>query len=400
MLAILVSHPIQYQIPLWQALAQDGSVPFEVWYLSKHGTYLSCDREFGKSFAWDLDMLTGYPYSFLQVNQNATLNHFTGMRLGEPINQLFRQKNVTALWVQGWEFLAYWQAIWQAYNHNIPVWLRGDSNNLGYTPIWKQPIKQFLLHQLFTKINHFLYVGTANRCLYESYGILPEKLHPAYHFIDNERFTRQAENLLSHRAEIRRKWHIPENAFCLLFAGKFIPKKRPFDLINAVVKLLNNNHFHLLFVGSGELGQEMRNSCQVVFDAEMPIQSVTPSHLPTASFAGFLNQTEISQAYVAADCLVLPSDSRETWGLVVNEALASGLPCVVSNACGCAEDLIMPLNDNFCFPVGDISALAKALLTIKNQTPSPVTLREQIGKFSIKNSVNTIRQLYQASVAG
>ena len=76
---------------------------------------------------------------------------------------------------------------------------------------------------------------------------------------------------------------------------------------------------------------------------------------PTASFVGFLNQSEISRAYVAADCLVLPSDATETWGLVVNEAMASGLPCIVSNACGCAEDLVEPIRPDLCYPVGDIS---------------------------------------------
>ena len=60
MLAILTTHPIQYQVPLWQRLAADGRVPFEVWYLSEHATLVSHDREFGKEFAWDIDMLKGY----------------------------------------------------------------------------------------------------------------------------------------------------------------------------------------------------------------------------------------------------------------------------------------------------------------------------------------------------
>jgi glycosyltransferase involved in cell wall biosynthesis len=82
--------------------------------------------------------------------------------------------------------------------------------------------------------------------------------------------------------------------------------------------------------------------------------------LPPASFTGFLNQSEISRAYVAADCLVLPSDYRETWGLVVNEALASGLPCLVSQACGCAEDL------SICdtFALGDVETLSLKLVRL------------------------------------
>ena len=110
------------------------------------------------------------------------------------------------------------------------------------------------------------------------------------------------------------------------------------DLIEATRLLITDNSItdsrarstHLLFVGSGELGDEMRSKCNVVFDAEsIPTSDLRPptsGTRPPASFAGFLNQTEISKAYVAADVLVLPSDYSETWGLVVNEAMASGLP--------------------------------------------------------------------------
>ena len=87
------------------------------------------------------------------------------------------------------------------------------------------------------------------------------------------------------------------------------------------------------------------------------------------SFTGFLNQTEISKAYIAADCLVLPSESTETWGLVVNEAMASNLPCIASDACGCAEDLVAPISPQLRFPLGDISAIAAAIQSIMSDPP-------------------------------
>ena len=161
---------------------------------------------------------------------------------------------------------------------------------------------------------------------------------------------------------------IPDNAYCLLFVGKFIPKKRPLDLVAAAHRLATldpNRSYHLLFVGTGELGSELRRRCRAVHDAEsgMVADTADTGTEPSASFAGFLNQTEISRAYVAADALVLPSDPGETWGLVVNEALASGLPAVVSAACGSAEDLVVPLDPRLCFPLGDIEALAAGSAT-------------------------------------
>jgi glycosyltransferase involved in cell wall biosynthesis len=94
--------------------------------------------------------------------------------------------------------------------------------------------------------------------------------------------------------------------------------------------------------------------------------------------------------------MVLPSDHRETWGLVVNEALASGLPCIVSDACGCSEELAAPINPQFRFPLGDTTAIADALLTAMRQPcPMPV-LRERVEKFDINATVKTVARLFHS----
>src|ERR1700675_1846715 len=85
MLAILTTHPIQYQVPLWQALARDGRVPFEVWYLTDHGTRPSRDREFGQTFAWDIDTLAGYPHRFLAAAEGSTPSAFLKCCLHERL---------------------------------------------------------------------------------------------------------------------------------------------------------------------------------------------------------------------------------------------------------------------------------------------------------------------------
>ncbi len=406
MLAILTTHPIQYQVPLWQALAQDGTVPFEVWYLSDHGVRPSYDVQFGKSFAWDLDTLAGYPSRFLKTNADSNVARFNQVRLEEPLGQLMKENRVSALWIQGWQVRAYWQAVWQANAARVPVWLRGESNDLQPVPAWKKQARRILHGRLFSRVKDFLYIGQANRRLYESYGVGEKRLHPAPYSVDNERFAGQAARLAGSRAAIRREWRIPENAICLLFAGKFIPKKQPFDLIAAACdpRLQNlGRPLHLLFVGSGELGARLRAATRVVYDAEAKASqgegasaSVQDDNLPPASFAGFLNQTEISRAYVAADCLVLPSDYQETWGLVVNEAMASGLPCLVSDACGCGEDLIAPINPAFRFPLGQPERIADAILALIKDAPPSTVWREQVEKFDFSVSVNTVRELYSA----
>ena len=403
MLAILTTHPIQYQVPLWQALSRARCVPFEVWYLTDHGVRVSNDREFRTAFAWDLDMLNGYPYRFLSTAPNATPASFWNCRLQESLTTRLRTSGVTALWVQGWQVAAYWQAVWAAKRVGVPVWLRGESNNLAPAPIWKRAMKSVLLGQLFRRVDHFLYIGSANRHLYESYGVPASRLHPGLYCVDNERFARQAELLLPRRSELRRKWRIPEDASCVLFCGKFIEKKRPLDVIAAVQRLIQTHQIprlHILFVGSGDLGVALRSECHVMADAE---NTKTPSEsprigvdCPPASFAGFLNQTEICEAYVAADCLVLPSDYGETWGLVVNEAMATGLPCILSDRCGAAPDLAQGTR-NRVFPCGDVVKLANEIAAVLSAPKSSTEMGVPYG-FSFDAMVSTVTKLSKSQL--
>jgi glycosyltransferase involved in cell wall biosynthesis len=377
MLAILTTHPIQYQVPIWQALAKDGRVPFEVWYLTDFGIKPRLDWEFGKTFSWDIDTLSGYPYRFVQTTEGASPGRVWKCRLSEPLRDRLRETGAKALWIQGWQVVAYWQAAREAAAAGVELWLRAESNDLAPPPpqLWKRLLKQLALGRLLGSVDRFLYIGSANKRLYQRFGVPDSRLYSASYAVDNERFAGQALALRSRRMELRRQWGIGDDAFCVLFCGKFIKKKRPLDLVKAAQSSIVNgqlNNIHLLYVGSGELGRELRQSCHVVYDAdtagslapERSIATGSPSELPPASFTGFLNQTEISRAYVAADCLVLPSDHGETWGLVVNEALASGLPCIVSDACGCAEDLA---EDEFLFPMGSPDALADKLERLHQQ---------------------------------
>jgi glycosyltransferase involved in cell wall biosynthesis len=340
-------------------------------------------------------MLEGYPHRFLKTPSGAAPVTFLRSRFAESLPELLRKTGTTVVWVQGWQVAAYWQAVWLAHRTGLQVWLRGESKAMGRKAVWKRAIKQPLLDSVVRRVDHLLCIGTANRDLYRSHGVPEEKLHLAPYAVDNERFELQAEAIRGQRSEIRDQWRIPKDAHVVLFCGKFIPKKRPLDLINAAQLFLRSHpdlKVHLLFVGSGELGGQLRAHCQVIFDADSPgpqfsaprpnapdsVLSAPRPSLPPASFVGFLNQTEISKAYVAADALVLPSDYSETWGLVVNEAMASGLPCIISNRCGSAPDL-GDCAGNAVFSCGNVVALAERMAetALRKITPrQPPTLHE------------------------
>jgi glycosyltransferase involved in cell wall biosynthesis len=100
-----------------------------------------------------------------------------------------------------------------------------------------------------------------------------------------------------------------------------------------------------VIVGAGPLEAELRNAA-----AGQP-----------GAFAGFQNQSALPACYAAVDALVLPSDGSETWGLVVNEAMACGVPAIVSDAVGCVDDLVRDGESGFAYPCGNVPALARRM---------------------------------------
>jgi glycosyltransferase involved in cell wall biosynthesis len=402
MLAILTSHPIQYQAPIWRALASAGRVPFEVWFLTNHGVTAIRDREFGQAFAWDIDLTSGYPHDFLRIADGWSMASFRGVRLTESLAERMKSRGVTHLWVEGWRFQAFWDAVKVAHTSNVKVWMRGDSNDLKRDSKLKSLIKRPLLRRHFACVDAFLCVGAANRRLYESLGAPAEALVAAPHCVDNDRFAVEADRLRAQRIALRRRWNIPANAKCVLYCGKLIPKKRPLDVVAAIEELNRtrpaDDPLHLLIVGSGELDAAIRERCDIRFDSQRGVDAAAPSSVrPLASLPGFINQSQISEAYAAADVLVLASDAGETWGLVVNECMAAGIPAVVSNKCGCAEDLPAKLDPGLVFRCGSIEDMARALdVAVRAKFAAP-DIRAIADSHHIRHTVAAVEQLYAKS---
>jgi glycosyltransferase involved in cell wall biosynthesis len=134
----------------------------------------------------------------------------------------------------------------------------------------------------------------------------------------------------------------------VLFVGKLVDRKRPLDALHAVAGLRREGvPVEMTFAGSGELQAELEAAAR-------------NSGVP-AAFLGFVNQSRMPEIYAAADLIVLPSDGSETWGLAINEAMACGVPAVVSDAVGCGPDLVEPERTGAVFPLADVAALAGAL---------------------------------------
>lgn len=326
-ITIVTSHPIQYQVPLFRELAQRPGIKIEVLFLR-----IPDERRQGEGFdtpfRWDIPMLDGYTWKQC-ADTRAELSRF------KPDRVL----------LMGWHDRGLLRALRTARDRRLPCIVRGESNGLRPRGALKR-----LAHRLFLRrFSAYAAIGEANRDFYLSSGVEPRRIFRSPYFVDNARFLRQIEEHRSQRVVLRVSWGIPQKAYCFLFAGKFEAKKRPLDLVLAATAALKDAQrpIHVLFAGAGPLLDPIRRSCAA-------------SGLPT-SFTGFLNQSQITRAYAAADCLVLPSDAGETWGLVVNEAMVCGLPAIVSDQVGCGPDLVRPGRTGWTYPCGRIDALTGCL---------------------------------------
>ena len=194
--------------------------------------------------------------------------------------------------------------------------------------------------------NGYLYVGQRHREYLLHYGAPADRSFFSPHCVDNEAFriaaqaARQAATTAGRDPGVKR----------LLFVGKLIERKRPGDLVRAAALLRKRGcPVEVAFAGSGELRQVLEQEASA---AAVPVR-----------FLGFVNQSELPAVYASADLLVLPSDSHESWGLVVNEAMACGVAAVVSDVVGCGPDLVEGGATGEVFPVGDVEALATAIET-------------------------------------
>jgi glycosyltransferase involved in cell wall biosynthesis len=344
-LGVVSTHPIQYQVPWFGALAADPLLDLHVGY-----GYLPDARAqgvgFGTAFEWDLPLLDGYRSTELaRRNAQPQLSTFLGIRLRNVADWLHAQR-FDALVVTGWNSYALVQAALAARRLGLPLLVRGDSNDLR-----RRSLPARLFHRTFLRFfDAFLVVGKSNRRFYRRSSVPESKLFDCPHFVDNERLARQHAEALPRRAERRYGWGIPADAVCALFAGKLVEVKNLPELFAALrLAVARTPRLHLLVAGEGPLGGELR-------------ATATRERLPV-TFAGFLNQSEIPAAYAAADFLVLPSHS-ETWGLVVNEAMACGLPAIVSDGVGCAEDLVEPGVTGFVYRAGSAEELAARLVAM------------------------------------
>lgn len=319
-LAIVTTHPIQYNAPWFKLLSEVDGITVKVFY-TWDTTAAKYDPGFGKVIEWDLPLLDGYEYSFVtNIATDKGSHHFKGID-NPTLNKEIENWKAESVLVFGWAYKSHLSCL-KYFKNKIPVLFRGDSTLLDETPGLKKIIRRIFLKYIYSHVNYALYVGENNKQYFLAHGLKETQLVFAPHAVDNDRFT---SDRYDEKVKLTKDSLQLNDCFTILFAGKLEAKKNP-EFLLKLANTLTDSKYRFLIVGNGEMEQSLK------------ISAINDKRI---IFLDFQNQQEMPVIYRLCDVFVLPSRGpQETWGLAINEAMACSKPIITTNKTGCTQDLI------------------------------------------------------------
>lgn len=390
MLAVIETHPIQYHAPVYRMVQQVYGIPVTVIYGSDFSVRGYRDEEFGTTFSWDTDLLSGYASVFL--SQVASGGADTADRVStRGLAQLLREIKPAVVLTVGYSPRFHrdaWLAAWRA---GSTILFRGETNDdARQRSWWKQVGRDAALRAAYRTCTRLLYVGRRSRAHFERLGVSADRLVFSPYCVDVTPFDTGEAARAVMRPQTRHQLGLSDDDRVLLFSGKLSWRKGVDLFVQAAKSLPPEKRARtvLAFLGDGSLQNELRHQA-----------AAAPSI--RATFLGFQNQHQLSRYYHAADMLVLPSRESETWGLVVNEALHHGVPCVVSDRVGCGLDLIEGGRTGGVCAAGSASDLTAALERIWplcGQESVRHACRTKVASYTSERAAAGIAEAYAAAV--
>jgi glycosyltransferase involved in cell wall biosynthesis len=378
-LAVICTHPIQYNSPVFRSLAQNETIDLKVFYTwSQTADAVTFDAGFGTQVKWDIPLLDGYAHQFVQnVAKRPGTDHFGGLKTPTLTREIAAWRPDVVL-VYTWSSHSHLQAM-RYFSRKVPVLFRGDSTLLDDRTWWRAKLRRLSLSWVYSHVDVAIAVGTHNRRYFEWCGLSPHRIALAHHSVDTARFGADSDRHESVAAQWRRELGIAPGAVIVLFAGKLQSLKSPKLLLKAFRTV--NGQAHLVFVGNGELESELKASARLVENVH---------------FMPFQNQSVMPSVYRLGDIFVLPSRS-ETWGLALNEAMASGRAVIASSKVGGACDLIREGQTGWTFESGNQGALENIL---RDAVASGQPRLQAMGKAAQAESGNWSSEESASRIAG
>ena len=370
------SHPIQYQVPIFKKLAKKKN--FYVIFKNKiEKSTTLFDKGFGKKIIWGKNLQKGYKFILFDKYRSYVQNIL-------HIYRFLKKKKIKFIILSGWNSNFYRTIIIISKLLNVKIVLRCE-NNLDNKRGFLKLIKTISLSLFFKIFYKFLSIGKKNSDMYLKCRVSPNKIYKTPYCVDENFFSEKKINKLKLN-RIKKKIDIKQKKI-FLFVGKLIDRKGFKDLQNISILIKNNHKIYkksiFLIIGTGEKLKIFK-------------KFINNNKIENFKFLGFKNQKELIYYYKLSNFLILPS-RYETWGLVVNEAMSLGTPCIVSDNCGCANDLVIQNKNGFIYKGGNYLSLFKIIKNtfsknFKYDEMKKLTLKK-IKKFTTQETVEKILKI-------
>ncbi len=262
--------------------------------------------------------------------------------------------------VSGWDAPASLTALCWCLETKTPTVLMSESQEKDERRVWWRE----MLKGRIVRLNSAGFAGGTPHAAYlKSLGIPEDRIFSGCDVVDNDYFAEGAESARQNSASLRKKFSLPDRYF--LSSSRFVQKKNIFVVLRAYADYLRNaqNPWNMVLLGDGPLKPE-------IVSLRRELGLVDKLILP-----GFKQYPELPVYYGLAGAFILASTS-EQWGLVVNEAMASGLPLIVSSRCGCAPDLVKNGSNGFTFDPDNIEELSQHMSFISGDRCNPGEMGE------------------------
>lgn len=330
-LLVFDSHPVQYRVPIFKELAKSDKINLHVVYASDCSVKGYKDVEFGTNVAWDGGMLEGYNYSVLNSEKGIPLSGWSSLT-GKGVKQKIKEIKPDYILLTGLNYRYDVVAYLHAKLNNIPLWLRCETQDyVSVRSPLKSLIRSFIYRNIYKGIDKFLYIGELNKEHYLKHGVQNNQLYPVKYTTSNHFKDFTAIEKFDMRQNKMEEYGLENEKIVIAFSGKLIPKKNPDLLLESVsyLPIEIKKKINFLFIGSGELEKVLKIKADEL-SKDFGIKTV---------FTGFVNQSQMTANYLAANIVVLPSRKQgETWGLVANEGLQAGASVIVSDSVGSHKD--------------------------------------------------------------
>jgi glycosyltransferase involved in cell wall biosynthesis len=271
-------------------------------------------------------------------------------KLIDRLHKVLDDYSPAAVAIPGWADAVALGALQWCVAHRVPAIVMSETTEWDGRRTW---LKEWLKRRILRLCAAGLVGGKPHADYLSRLGMKPDGIFLGYDAVDNHYFTVRAENFKNQILDTRVKYGLPEKYF--LASARFVQKKNLLNLVRAFAKyrslVAKTDLWSLVLLGDGPLRSDL-----VRLVSELGLQSCVL--LP-----GFKQYDELPAYYALAGAFVHAS-TVEQWGLVVNEAMASGLPVLVSNRCGCAKDLVQEDINGFTFDPNNIDQLSELMVKI------------------------------------